>query len=79
MKLDPKDKSITTNPGFIRISVEELPSIKDEVAMKIRGVDLDKKNWFWKSDPFLEIFKATENADYLLVYRSEVRNTVFYH
>ncbi|XP_014278069.1 copine-8 [Halyomorpha halys] len=77
MKLEPRDKSVTTTPGFIQISVEELPSIKDEVTMKIRGEDLDKKNWFWKSDPFLEIFKASENAGYLLVYRTEaIKNTL---
>ena len=73
MKLNDKDNDNTLVPGYIQISVEELPSIKDEVTVKIQGNDLDKKNWFGKSDPFLEISKVTENTGFVLAFRTEVR------
>lgn len=75
MKLvDPSANNMIT--GYIQISAEELSSCKDEIIFKIHGRELDKKNWFGKSDPFLEIYKATENADYVLVHRTEeIKNT----
>ncbi|XP_014261553.1 copine-8-like isoform X2 [Cimex lectularius] len=62
--------------GSLIASVEELSSSKDEVHIKLSGHNLDKKDWFGKSDPFLEIFKSTESGAYSLVYRTEVVSKV---
>ncbi|KAL1130705.1 hypothetical protein AAG570_011946 [Ranatra chinensis] len=66
-----------TKHGFLIVAAEELSSLKDEAIMTFSGQKLDKKDFFGKSDPFLEIFKATESGNYVLVHRTEViKNTL---
>merc|ERR1719322_900443 len=63
--------------GVIKVNAEELTSNKEVLFMKLTGVKLDKKDWFGKSDPFIEISRSTENNSYILVHRTEViKNTL---
>ncbi|XP_039283440.1 copine-8 [Nilaparvata lugens] len=58
---------------FLFITAEELAALKDEVIFKFSGHKLDRKDFFGKSDPFLEIHKAMESGDYTLVLKTEVK------
>jgi hypothetical protein len=64
----------TTLKSKIIVKVEELHANNEKVFMKFGAENLDKKSWlgFGDSHPFIEIYKATELNDYVLVYRSEV-------
>jgi len=63
--------------GKIQVTAEELTSNKEVLFLKFSGVKLDKKDFFGKSDPFIEITRVTENNTYILVHRSEViKNTL---
>lgn len=78
MLLLPKQKSLG-DPylGYIQITAEELSSSKDEIVLKFSGHKLDRKDWFGKSDPFLEFYKSTESGAYSLIYRTEVCHNLF--
>lgn len=58
--------------GYLFVTAEELAALKDEVILKFSGHKLDKKDFFGKSDPFLEFYKAMESGDYSLVHKTEV-------
>jgi len=58
--------------GIILVTSEELSSSRDEVIMQFSGHRLDKKSWFWKSDPCLVIYKSTESGDYIVAHKTEV-------
>lgn len=58
--------------GFLFVTAEELATLKDEVILKFSGHKLDRKDWFGKSDPFLEFHKVMESGDYSLVHKTEV-------
>ncbi|KAF6201803.1 hypothetical protein GE061_004198 [Apolygus lucorum] len=73
MRLLPRIKGVgDQHLGQIIVSAEEMTSSKDELILKFCGQNLDKKDWFGKSDPFLEFFKSTEGGEYSLVHRTEV-------
>nr|XP_005169315.1 copine-1 isoform X2 [Danio rerio] len=57
--------------GTITITAEE---VKDNraIVMEIEAKNLDKKDLFGKSDPFLEFFKQDEDGKWQLVHRTEV-------
>uniref|UniRef100_A0A8C8DKZ1 Copine-3 n=1 Tax=Oryzias sinensis TaxID=183150 RepID=A0A8C8DKZ1_9TELE len=54
-----------------QVTAEE---IKDNraIILELEAKNLDKKDMFGKSDPFLEIFKAGEGGKWQLVHRTEV-------
>lgn len=56
----------------IIVDAEELIANNDEVVLQLTGTNLDKKDWFGKSDPFIEIYKHTDSGDYTLVHKTEV-------
>ena len=58
--------------GHLLVVAEELGNCRDEVIMQFSGTKLDKKDFFGKSDPFLEFHKSTESNSYVLVHRTEV-------
>ena len=63
------------NCGLIIVSAEELVVCKDEIELQFMGKQLDKKDWFGSSDPFLLISRANEHAEYFtLVHRTEYIN-----
>ncbi|XP_072521781.1 copine-1 isoform X3 [Salminus brasiliensis] len=57
--------------GTITIVAEE---VKDNrgIVMEVEARNLDKKDMFGKSDPFLEFFKQDDDGKWLLVHRTEV-------
>ncbi|XP_057217594.1 copine-1 isoform X2 [Triplophysa rosa] len=57
--------------GTITITAEE---VKDNraIVLEMEAKNLDKKDMFGKSDPFLEFFKQEEDGKWQLVYRTEV-------
>lgn len=58
--------------SYLIINAEELALNNDEVVLQLGGINLDKKDWFGKSDPFIEIFKVMESGEHVLVHRTEV-------
>ncbi|KAH7973811.1 hypothetical protein HPB49_005322 [Dermacentor silvarum] len=60
------------NCGTILLTVEEVLDCKRMVDMQWQGKKLDKKDWFGKSDPFLEFYRVSEDNSYTAVFRTEV-------
>jgi len=58
--------------GTIQIMSEEVSNNRDEVTFVFHAKDLDKKDFFGKSDPFLEVSRSTESNQYVVVHRTEV-------
>ena len=63
--------------AVIHVVAEEMTQNKEVLFMKFSASKLDKKDFFGKSDPFIEIFRSTESNKYILVHRTEViKNTL---
>ncbi|GLH04051.1 Copine-8 [Gryllus bimaculatus] len=60
------------NRGELIVRVEELAQCRDEVTLQFCGRELDRKDWFGLSDPFLEFHKVNESGEYVLAHRTEV-------
>ena len=61
--------------GEIFVYAEEVANHNDLLTFSLEGKNLDKKDFFGKSDPFFEISRVNlESSDWSLVYRSEVIN-----
>ncbi|XP_065287256.2 copine-8-like isoform X1 [Dermacentor albipictus] len=60
------------NCGTILLTVEEVLDCKRVIDMQWQGKKLDKKDWFGKSDPFLEFYRVSEDNSYTAVFRTEV-------
>ena len=60
--------------GSIHILSEEVSTNKDQVMLRFSANNLDNKDFFGKSDPYLEISKSTESGQYSVVHRTEVIN-----
>lgn len=58
--------------GYLLLTAEELTNLKDDIILEFSGADLDKKDWFGKSDPFLVIHKSTESSSFSVVHKTEV-------
>jgi len=59
--------------GEIFVYAEEVANHNDLLTFSLEGKNLDKKDFFGKSDPFFEISRVNlESSDWSLVYRSEV-------
>merc|ERR1712226_989913 len=58
--------------GSIRILSEELSGNKEVARFTFSAKGLDKKDFFGKSDPYLEIGRSTECNQYAIVHRTEV-------
>lgn len=59
--------------GTLLVHAEELLASKETAQLLFSGRRLDKKDWLWgKSDPYLELFKCTEEGKWVLVCRTEV-------
>lgn len=67
-----KDRDGNLKSSYLVITAEELGIDKDEVILEMSGFKLDKKDFFGKSDPFLEIYKLTDTGNYTLVYKTNV-------
>ncbi|KAK8764365.1 hypothetical protein V5799_033022, partial [Amblyomma americanum] len=60
------------NCGTILLTVEEVLDCKRVVDIQWQGRKLDRKDWFGKSDPFLEFYRVSEDNSYTAVFRTEV-------
>ncbi|KAK4304697.1 hypothetical protein Pmani_023369 [Petrolisthes manimaculis] len=58
--------------GAVLIMGDELSASKEIVTMSFIGSDLDKKDTFGKSDPFLIFYRCNDNNAYLPVHKTEV-------
>ncbi len=57
----------TAPRGNIQVHIEEVQEMNTIATIKLRGENLDKKDLFGKSDPFLVISRVREGADYVPV------------
>ncbi|XP_028984172.1 copine-4 [Betta splendens] len=57
--------------AIITITAEELTGNDDYVELSFNARKLDDKDFFSKSDPFLEIYRLNDDATLQLVYRTE--------
>ena len=58
--------------GKIQISAEEVAASRETLLLTFEANNLDNKDFFGKSDPFLEMSRANENGEFSLVHRTEV-------
>ncbi|XP_034029612.1 copine-4 [Thalassophryne amazonica] len=61
----------TVGKTIITITAEELTGNDDYIELSFSARKLDDKDFFSKSDPFLEIYRLNEDATLQLVYRTE--------
>merc|ERR1712133_222318 len=63
--------------GSISVLAEEISQNNDAVDFQMRANKLDKKDFFGKSDPYVNIYRANEGNTWTLVKRTEViKNTL---
>ncbi|KAF7226445.1 copine-4 isoform X2 [Nothobranchius furzeri] len=61
----------TVGKAIITVSAEELTGNDDYIELSFSARKLDDKDFFSKSDPFLEIYRVNDDATMQLVYRTE--------
>uniref|UniRef100_A0A8D3CNF6 C2 domain-containing protein n=1 Tax=Scophthalmus maximus TaxID=52904 RepID=A0A8D3CNF6_SCOMX len=61
----------TVGKTIITITAEELTGNDDYIELSFSARKLDDKDFFSKSDPFLEIYRLNDDATLQLVYRTE--------
>uniref|UniRef100_A0A673W4A6 Copine 4 n=1 Tax=Salmo trutta TaxID=8032 RepID=A0A673W4A6_SALTR len=61
----------TVSKSFIMVTAEELTGNDDYVELSFSARKLDDKDFFSKSDPFLEIFRMNDDDTLQLVHRTE--------
>ncbi|XP_068179400.1 copine-4 [Antennarius striatus] len=61
----------TVGRAIITITAEELTGNDDYIELSFSARKLDDKDFFSKSDPFLEIYRLNDDATLQLVYRTE--------
>ncbi|TPX62249.1 hypothetical protein PhCBS80983_g00457 [Powellomyces hirtus] len=57
--------------GYIKVVAEEQTDLKHVIKMTFHGRDLDKKDFFGKSDPYFQISRTQEDGTSSVVYRSK--------
>ncbi|XP_078789799.1 copine-4 isoform X4 [Oryzias latipes] len=62
----------TVGKAIVTITAEELTGNDDYIELSFSARKLDDKDFFSKSDPFLEIYRVNDDATMQLVYRTEV-------
>ena len=65
-------KKLTKGSGMIHLQAEELSPNRETVILEFSARKLDNKDFFGKSDPYLEISRANENNQFSVVHRTEV-------
>ncbi|XP_042345702.1 copine-4 [Plectropomus leopardus] len=61
----------TVGKAIVTITAEELTGNDDYIELSFSARKLDDKDFFSKSDPFLEIYRLNDDATLQLVYRTE--------
>ncbi|KAF5902587.1 copine-8-like [Clarias magur] len=65
------------NCGTIIVQAEELGNCRESVLLQFCGNNLDKKDFFGKSDPFLVFSRSNEDGTYTICHKTEVvKNTL---
>ncbi|TGZ57373.1 hypothetical protein CRM22_009940 [Opisthorchis felineus] len=65
-------------PPSVFVCIREDPFSKENIYLKMQGFNLDKKDFFGKSDPYVTIYRRNERGKLQKAYRSEViKNTLF--
>lgn len=72
-KEQPIDVAGMPDLGSLTVTAEEMVNSKFVVELRVHGSDLDNKDVFSKSDPFLAISKRNEGGSYMPVYKTEVK------
>lgn len=63
--------------GSIHVTAEEISQDHDAIEFQMRSNKLDKKDFFGKSDPYVNIYRANEGNTWTLVKKTEViKNTL---
>jgi hypothetical protein len=63
--------------GKIIVRAEEVRPSRDVVHLQLRGHKLDKKDFFGKSDPYLNFFRLTNDGSWVKVHTTEyINNTL---
>uniref|UniRef100_H2ZQ72 C2 domain-containing protein n=1 Tax=Ciona savignyi TaxID=51511 RepID=H2ZQ72_CIOSA len=63
--------------GTITITAEELGGNNEVAILSFSATGLDKKDWFGKSDPFLEFHRIGPDGKLMMVHRTEyIKNTL---
>eukprot|EP00955_Chlamydomonas_euryale_P086198 364197-Chlamydomonas_euryale.AAC.42 len=57
----------------VTLTADEMSAAREVITMQLSGTGLKDVEVFSKSDPFLEISRATEGGPYLPVFKTEVR------
>lgn len=58
--------------GTIVLRAEEVSTCKDSLIMSFNGRNLDKKDWFGKSDPFMVFLRCNEDNRFTVCDKTEV-------
>uniref|UniRef100_A0A3Q3XCW2 C2 domain-containing protein n=1 Tax=Mola mola TaxID=94237 RepID=A0A3Q3XCW2_MOLML len=69
----------TVGKSSITVTAEELSGNDDYVELSFSARKLDDKDFFSKSDPFLEIFRINDDGTESLVHRTEVTTCTITH
>ncbi|KAK3612048.1 hypothetical protein CHS0354_021732 [Potamilus streckersoni] len=76
-KLERPLQGLVGGAGSIIVRAEEVSSSKEIVTLHFRAHNLDKKDFFGKSDPFLVFYRANEDNSFTVVHKTEViKNTL---
>ncbi|KAL8199623.1 hypothetical protein R6Q57_013191 [Mikania cordata] len=74
LKLHGRNGHDVGNMGSITVHAEEAIASKMAVEMRLRCKNLDNKDWFSKSDPFLRISRIVEAGNPIPICKTEVVN-----
>ena len=80
--LVPKKKiefSLSGNNRYAKLVVllREIKKETQKLTLQFRAHNVDKKDFFGKSDPYLLVFKKTEDGSWTKVYKSEIIKNTF--
>ncbi|XP_063694395.1 copine-3-like isoform X2 [Bolinopsis microptera] len=65
------------NYGSISVQAQEQGGMQKTIKLTLHGVKLDKKDFFGKSDPYLEFHRQLLDGSYSLAHRTEfIKNTL---
>jgi len=71
-RLQGAGRSANNRKQSISITAEELVDSKEVLTLNLSGTNLDRKDWFGSSDPFVTISKSGEFGDFRVVHRTPV-------
>jgi len=65
-------KSLSDGSGSLHVTGEEVTADSEMITLNIIGQDLDKKDLFSNSDPFLIFYRKNASGEYIAVHKTEV-------